>query len=281
MIVDTHVHVIAADHDRYPLNPTGVDTGWVRQAPVTVEEYADLMDGAGVRRAVLVQAYGAYGHDNRYAVDAAASRPDRFASVVIIDTDHDPDPAARLRAMAEHDGVGGVRLFAIAGAMAARLDDPRTYPLWEMAVELDLRIVVALLAPQLPQLKVLLRRFPEVPVALDHCGFPDVAGGPPYPGAAPLFELAPLSNLNLKVTCNLLEYVVTAGGDPRDLVERLAEVFGAERLLWGSDFSHTHDRPYSALVELGRFACSRLATAERRAFLGENALRLWRNQLSG
>jgi L-fuconolactonase len=278
VIVDTHVHVIAADHDRYPLDPTSVDTGWVRQAPVTVEEYADLMDDAGVGRAVLVQAYGAYGHDNGYVVDAAASRPDRFASVVIIDMDH--DPAGTLRAIAEHDRVGGVRLFAIANAMAARLDDPRTFPVWEVAAELDLRVVVALLAPQLPQLEVLLRRFPEVPVALDHCGFPDVAGGPPYPGAARLFELASLPNLNLKVTCNLLGDVVAVGGDPRDLVERLAAAFGAERLLWGSDFSHTHDRPYSALVELGRFACSRLASAEQRAFLGENALRLWPNLLS-
>ena len=37
-----------------------------------------------------------------------------------------------------------------------------------------------------------------------------------------------------------------------------AEAFGAERLLWGSDYPQTHDRSYAALVELGRAACAGL-----------------------
>ncbi len=64
------------------------------------------------------------------------------------------------------------------------------------------------------------------------------------------------------------------GGDPVDLVDRLAAVFGAERLMWGSDFPQTHDRPYPELVDLGRRACARLSAGDQAAFLGGTALTL-------
>jgi L-fuconolactonase len=120
----------------------------------------------------------------------------------------------------------------------------------------------------------MLDRFPNVTVALDHCAFPDLSGGPPYAKAADLFELTALPNVCLKVSCHLLEQAEETG-DPRDLVDQLAEAFGADRLLWGSDYPQTHDRSYAALVELGRAACSRFSPADQRGFLGGNALRLW------
>jgi predicted TIM-barrel fold metal-dependent hydrolase len=55
----------------------------------------------------------------------------------------------------------------------------------------------------------------------------------------------------------------------------LADVFGATRLVWGSDYPQTHDRSYAQLVELGRAACAARPHAERDAIMGGNALRLW------
>jgi L-fuconolactonase len=271
VIVDTHVHVVAADEEHYPLRPTGVSLDWFREAPVTVEDFLELMTAAGVDRAVLVQPMTAYGFDNRYVIDAARRHSERLASVVILDTVD--DSARRLRAMAD-EGVSGVRLFAIGNPTLSRLDDPKALGLCEVAAECDLRVVVMILSDQLPELRAMLERFPELTVVLDHCGFPDLTGGPPYAKAADLFELAGLANLSLKLSCHLLEQA-EAAGDPRDLVDQLAAAFGADRLLWGSDYSQTHDRSYAALLELGRTACSRLSPAAQRGFLGENALGLW------
>jgi predicted TIM-barrel fold metal-dependent hydrolase len=271
VIVDTHVHIVAADRERYPLRPIGVSLDWFREAPVTVEDFLALMTAAGVGRAVLVQPMSAYGFDNRYVVDSARAHSDRLASVVIIDTVD--DPADRLRAMADQ-GISGVRLFAIGNPTLARLDDPKALGLCAVAAELGLRVVVTILSSQLPELRAMLERFPEVTIVLDHCGFPDLSGGAPYPKAGDLFELATLPNVILKVSGHLLEHA-EATGDPRDLVDQLAAAFGADRLLWGSNYSQTHDRSYAALLELGRAACSRLSPADQRAFLGENALRLW------
>ena len=69
MIVDTHVHVVAPDGLRYPLRPSGVGSQWFREHPVSAEEYAATAVAAGVDRAVLVQAHGAYGSDNSYVLE--------------------------------------------------------------------------------------------------------------------------------------------------------------------------------------------------------------------
>src|SRR3954467_15614136 len=53
VIVDTHVHVIAKDHVRYPLRPSGVGSPWFREHPIDAAEYAAIASAAGVERAVL------------------------------------------------------------------------------------------------------------------------------------------------------------------------------------------------------------------------------------
>jgi L-fuconolactonase len=264
VIVDTHVHVVADDLERYPLNPAGVGTQWFRESPVTVEEFAEQSAAVGVERAVLVQAFGAYTYDNSYAADAAAEHSGRFVSVGIPDAADAGAPDA-LRALATMPGFGGIRLFAIGDSV--RLDDERSLELCALADELGLAVTVALLVPQLPQLRTLLERFPQQPVLLDHCGFPDLDGGPPFAAAQPLFELADCSNLHLKVTTHAL--------DTPDVLPRLVEVFGADRVLWGSDFPQVQDRPYPELVALGRSAADALTPEERDAFLGGNARRLF------
>jgi predicted TIM-barrel fold metal-dependent hydrolase len=275
MIVDTHVHVIARDAARYPLRPSGVGSEWFRDHPVSAEQFAMTATAAGVDRAVLVQAFGAYGTDNDYVVDAVSVAPERFVSVGIVDA-ADPGAPSTLRALAGRPGFSGLRLFAIGASPPTWLDDPRTEPLWAVATELDLRIVVALLPPDLPRLRRRLEQSPGVPVVLDHCGFPDLAGGPPYPRAAALFALAEFEHLHLKVTSHLLE-AADAVGDPcgQVLVELLAAAFGASRLVWGSDYPQTHDRSYAELVELGRAACARLSEADCARVMGGNAVRLW------
>ena len=274
-VVDTHTHVVARDEARFPLRPPPElphFREWYREAPVTVEGLLAEMGDAGVDRAVLVQAYSAYGTDNAYVTAAARAHADRCTSVAIVEGD--AGGARTLRTLAERDGVTGVRLFAIGNPSLERLDSDDAGPIWEVAQELGLRVVATILARQFPELHTVLVRYPETPIVLDHCGFPDLAGGDGFPHASALFELAALANLHLKVSSHLLE-LAEVDGDPRDFVDRLAAEFGTERLLWGSDYPQTHDRPYRALVDLGRHACSRLPDDAQCAFLGGNALRLW------
>ena len=50
----------------------------------------------------------------------------------------------------------------------------------------------------------LAKRFPNVPIILDHLGRPVVTDGPPYTAAQSLFDLAPVANIYLKLTPRIM-----------------------------------------------------------------------------
>jgi predicted TIM-barrel fold metal-dependent hydrolase len=271
-MIDTHVHVIAEDEAAYPLRPMSLSGAWYREAPCSAEGLREAMDESGVARAILVQPLGAYSYDNRYTADSALRHPDRFVGVCCVDPMGE-DPVGALTHWVRDRGMRGVRLFALSRDDSTWLDDPRTFPLWERAAELDARIVVTILHHQIPRLRAVLERFPELPVSLDHCGFPPLVRDP-WPEAAPLMALAAHPKLHLKVSTHVLD-AAARGGDPRHFVRALAERFGAQRLMWGSDFCQTHDRSYERLVTLGREAFSALSAEEQAWCLGGTASKLW------
>ncbi len=266
-MIDTHTHVIGADHTRYPLTPRNLSGEWYLEAPHTAEELLACMDEAGVLQAVVVQAVGAYTYDNDYAADSAVAHPKRLASACCI------DPLAEgadktLRYWTLDRGMHGVRLFAIARDESSWLVDPRTFPVWEQAADLGAHVIVTILARQLPELRTVLRRFPKVRVSLDHCGFADISA------PEPLFALADEANLYCKVSSIVLE---AAGAEPQPFVEALVARFGAERVMWGSDFSQTHDRSYPELVTLARRAFGSLSEAAQQQCFLETPRSLWRS----
>jgi predicted TIM-barrel fold metal-dependent hydrolase len=213
---------------------------------------------------VLVQAVGAYRHDNRYVLDAAAAHRDRCTSVVCIDLGA-PDATAELRRLVGEHGARGLRWWALDGQP---FDEPRE--VWDELERLDIPVVVTLFADRLEDLLRIVPSLPPVPLALDHCAFVDWSAGVPGPLAA----VREHRNVSMKVSTIVLD-AMAEHGDVRDAVAQLAASVGGDRLLWGSDFSQTHDRSYADLAALARHAASRLDDADRAAFLGENALRIW------
>jgi L-fuconolactonase len=272
-MVDTHTHVVSDDLQRYPLRPSGLPGAWYREAPHTVEQLLERMDAAGVERAVLVQGVGAYSYDNAYAADCAERYPDRLWSACCIDVLAD-DALDRMDHWIGARGMGGIRLFALARDGASWLDDPASFPVWERAAALGAHVIVTILYPQLACLDRVLERFAQVPVSLDHCAFPPLARDP-LADAPALFALARRPNLHLKVTTNVLDGVRERGGRAAAALEALVAAFGSDRVMWGSDFCQTHDRPYDQLVALGREAAAGLSASAREDVLSATARRLW------
>ena len=267
MHVDAHTHVVAADHEAYPLSPAALPGSWYTDSPCTAEGLLAEMDGAGVDRAVLVQPAGAYSFDNRYAADSAAAHQDRFVAACAIDPYGDK-PVETLGHWLSRPAVGGVRFFALSRSRSW-LSDPSTFALWEQASASGAHVIVTVFESQLDELAPVLGRFGKVAVSLDHCGFCDVTS------PEPLLALARFDHLCLKVTTNVIDAAVAAEGTARRFVSRLAGAFGAERLMWGSDYCQTHDRPYAELVRAGIEAFGDLSGAQQDACLGGTAQRLW------
>jgi hypothetical protein len=52
------------DEGRYPRSPLfGVQSDWSKQRPITIEQFVEAMDAAGVDKAAIVQASTCYGYD--------------------------------------------------------------------------------------------------------------------------------------------------------------------------------------------------------------------------
>ena len=272
MMIESHCHIMAEDQHKYPRNLGPNPAAWVRD--LSGEEFLRLTSEAGVERAILVQAFGAYRYDNNYVADVAARFPDRFVAVCIFDAVA-PDAADKLTYWVKERGVCGLRVVTWTEP-ETMLDDPRIDPVWRRATELRIPVCVLTNFHQVPRLARVLERHPDLPIALDHLGMPRLDDGPDFENEKPLLELARFRNFYGKFS----SWTIAAAGknQPRGCVEffrRLIDTFGAHRLMWGTNFPASNERSYRGFVEFAQQELAFLLPEEKRWVFGETALRLW------
>ena len=256
--VDIHPHVISDDEARYPPAPLfGKRSDWSKERPSTVETLVAAMDQAGVDKAAVVHSSTTYGFDNRYVLDACNRYPGRLVAVGSVDV-LQPDAVETIRRWTD-GGLAGLRLFTGGSTKEfdpSELDDPRSYPAWELLGQLGLTMCIQTGPVGLPQVAALARRFPQVPIILDHLGRPDVTDGPPYTNAQSLFDLAPIQSIYLKLTPRIMADSIKGAATPQTLFPKLVEAFGAQRLAWGSNYPTSE----GTLQQIKATAEGRLAT---------------------
>jgi predicted TIM-barrel fold metal-dependent hydrolase len=274
--IDIHPHIIASDAKRYPLAPLGGhQSDWSRTRPVSTEQMIAAMDEAGVDKSALVQASTCYGHDNSYVADAVAAHPDRFTGVFSVDV-LAPDAVEKMRYWRDLN-LTGLRLFTIGSTMTTQadwIDDPKAYPAWGAAADLDLPICMQMSPAALPQLVSMMKRFPSVKVILDHLARPVLADGPPYAAAAPLFALAQYPTVYLKITPRTFAECRNGKATPESFFAKLAGEFGASRLAWGSNYPSS-EGPLSALLAVARESVASLPQADRDWIFAKTAQSLY------
>lgn len=256
--IDIHPHIISDDESRYPPAPLfGKRSDWSQERPCLVENLIGAMDAAGVDQAAVVHSSTTYGFDNAYVVDACNRYPDRLLAVGSVDV-LEPDAAETIRGWVDR-GLGGLRLFTGGSTKdfdPSELDDPRAYPAWELCGELGLTMCIQTGPVGLSAVASLAQRFPQVPIILDHLGRPDVTDGPPYANAQSLFDLADIPSLYMKLTPRIMGDSTKGHASPETLFPKLVEVFGANRMAWGSNFPTSP----GTLSEIKATAMERLAS---------------------
>ena len=143
----------------------------------------------------------------------------------------------------------------------------------DVVADLGVTLVLTVFQAQLAALRPLLEDRPSLRVAFDHCAFPDIADGV-IVGGQPVLGLADLPQVSLKVSSHLFGSL-GGDGDPAPLLDQLVQHFGADRLVWGSDYPQTAHGTYRELVDLGRRAVRHLDPAGRSAVLSDNAATLF------
>jgi predicted TIM-barrel fold metal-dependent hydrolase len=237
-IVDIHPHIISDDEQAYPPAPLfGKRSDWSQERPSTVEALIAAMDAAGVAKAAVVHSSTTYGFDNSYVVDGCNKYKDRLVAVGSVDV-LQPDAAKTIIDWKER-GLAGLRLFTGGSTKEfdpSELEDPRSYPAWELCSELGITMCIQTGPIGLPQVTALAKRFPKVKIILDHLGRPDVLDGPPYANAKSMFDLAALDNIYFKLTPRIFGDVKKEKASAETFFPAVVKEFGAQRLAWGSNF---------------------------------------------
>jgi len=276
VIVDSHPHILAEDTVKYPIDPIGgVRSTWSVGVSFTVEELLAHMDEAQVAAATIVQASTVYGNDNSYVADSVSRYPERFIGVGGIDP-RLPDALTRLDYWVRNRGLAGMRIFAGGSTFggAAWPDDPALNAFWDLATSLKVPLHLQVRFEDTARAGAIAAAHPNLPIVLDTLALMPVDDGPRFGSAQPVFDLARYPNVLLKVTNLNLEAAVTPRSTPQALIAALIGVFGARRIMWGSNFPNTRpsgEAPYAALVDEAQSALRECSLEERNWILAGTA----------
>jgi L-fuconolactonase len=297
LLFDTHAHVLSADLARYPYSTLrGGAKPPVSPMVFTVEDLVRELDAGGVANACIVQRATLYGYDNRYALDAAGQFPGRFVPIVVLDA-QDPASPQLLKDLAARYRLGGLRVVApgLTEHDTQWLDSDDALQLWRTAADLALPVTVILYrrnnAAGRAALLGVAQRFRNIPILIDHVGVPHASTPetrfaasqgidyliPPPPDfgiTESVAQFGELGHVHFKVTDINFDRLEDQHFDSAEFVRALADRFGAERLLWGSDVGQS-PAPYAEKITRLHASAMRLSTAERAQFLGGTALRLY------
>lgn len=230
-VVDGNVHLVAPGP-----GPDGAAAGWRSDWPdgqtLTIEAYEKAMEAAGVARAVLTTTVRRDGFDNSYTAAAAAGDPARFAFVGNFDV-LAPGAAAAIAEQATRFAMRGARFYGGSAADAAAwLGDDQATAAWALAAKLGLVVSAQRTrAAALEPLRVMVGRFPGVPVVVHSAGDP-VLGT--HRGAAELS--AEVDAICALAGCpNVLLMLASRNWSAgQGFLRRLVDAFGPRRLMWGS-----------------------------------------------
>lgn len=276
-IIDSHAHAVSDDSARFPPRPDAdARARDVLARPFPAEALLGEMRDAGVGQALLVQRGQIYGFDNAYVCAAARAHPGVLFPVCAIDAQQ-ADCAGEARRWADQGAVGFRVMGAPRGETLDFFASTNAEQLWRACAELKRPLCVHIF-PQLrtaglERLIALARTFSETDIVLDHLGNPAITAETTGIDRA-IEHLAALPNVSLKFTTIPLGTLEQDGIDSGHVLAHYLALFGAERLLWGSDITQSPGS-YDHMAALGRKAVAGFDAATQTALLSGNTRRLY------
>jgi L-fuconolactonase len=290
--VDAHVHVFTQPSAEFPRL---VSHGMPAERRAPVEQLLGQMQASDVEQAVLVQTGGSAMEHHAYLRHCLATYPDHFRGIGLIPPDC-TDPAQHMDRLASDGSIIGFRLRDLGGPFdplqPIDLRASRSFPIWQRAAEKDYVLWLYPRAGDSPILAFLIDAFPQVRVVFNHllvCVGDETFSWDEHGRPKVDMTLPPItrySTLRLNSYENVCvhlsgQYAFSQQDWPyRDTVgwqQTLLRDFGAERLLWGSDFPWIVEYPgYERTRMVIDELLPDLSEVEQQAILGGAARRFLR-----
>lgn len=265
-MIDAHVHYWRVDRGDYDwLTP---------DLPIHRDflpaDAAPLFDAAEIDGVVLVQA-AATEAETRFLLSLAETDARVKGVVGWIDMAA-PDAPDRLAALA-HPRLRGIRPMWQDIADAEWMLRPEQDAAYRAVVELGLAFDALARVRHLPHMPRLIERHPDLPLVIDHAAKPEIAAGRHAKWREGMAVLASFPHVRCKLSGLVTE---AAPGAPLDALrpyaDTLLELFGPQRLIFGSDWPVlTPRQDYATWWDWSHRLTATLSPAERDAVFGRNA----------
>lgn len=274
VIVDAHHHLWDLD---VVAQPWLAEPGLAALRRNFIEpDYAAVAAAAGVTASVLVQTVAV--PEETPELLAIADRSGLIAGVVGWVDLTAPDVAGRLAAFAGRK-LAGVRHLVQSEPDPGWLVRPDVLRGLAAVARAGLAYDVLITAGQLPTAIGAAEAVPDLMFVLNHLAKPPIAAGELEPWAGHLRRLAALPNVVAKLSGLVTEADVRRWqtADLRPYAEVALECFGADRLMYGSDWPVcTLAAGYDQVLAAARELTGSLSPAERAAVFAGTATRIYR-----
>jgi len=278
VIVDAHHHLWDPAAASYPWM-AGEAMRPIRR-PFTVGDLEEVAGANDIHRTVLVQARPDL--DESIDLLALAGRHDIVAGVVGWVDLTAPDAAGQIERL--RSSPGGDRLVGVRPMAQFEADD-RWLLRADVARGLDavtragITFDLLVTARELPAAVEVVRANPATTFVLDHIAKPPIATGDLARWAAELTPLGELENVSCKVSGLVTEaaWGSWSADDLRSPVRTALDVFGEDRLIFGSDWPVCLlAASYGQVLAAARACLSGLTASARDGVFGANARRAYR-----
>ncbi len=235
-------------------------------------DLAPEIDAAGVEGTVLVQSDPSV-EDTRFMLRLAETNKTILGVVGWVEMKAEDAPAV-IADLAKSPKLRGLRPMLQGIADPDWIDDPALEPAVEAMMAHHLVFDALVLEPHLSALHAFARRHPGLPVVIDHGAKPRIASGHYRDWRHAMLRLAELDNV-----CCKLSGLLTEAGDQkpealRPYIETILDLFGADRVIWGSDWPVVNlAGSYAGWIEQCREIVPKL---DHEAVFGGNARRFYR-----
>jgi len=273
MRIDGHQHFWTTQRDDYGWLTPDLEALYRDFMP---EDLQPLLDRAGVEHTVLVQA-AATTDETRYLLGIAKHHPMVAGVVGWVDMDSRTEALEALDEFLQHPKFVGVRPMIQDIEDPAWIDRPELGIVLDALIEDNVRFDALVRSVHLPFLLNCLTRHPELRVVIDHGAKPDIAEGEWQPWADSIAAIANQTSAYCKVSGLITEAESSQTyDDVMPYLDHLLDVFGPERLIWGSDWpvlnlAGDYEHWYAASTN----RLKQLAVQDQENFLGRNAIRFY------
>lgn len=281
-MIDTHLHLIYPEHFKY----SWTDGIAELQGGFSLSDYKALIGNSGIQGALFMEVDVDEGYQHLEAgfFSDLAKDPDCMIRGAIAAVRPEIEgfrfPLEKLSQM----GVRGVRRV-----LHTQPDELSQSKLFRQNVamlgEFNLTFDICMLQRQLPLALELVQQCPQTPFILDHCGVPDIAANDAPHGEGWLDWVASIQALSKEpnLHCKLSGITVYAKPEQRNTkdlkpyFEVLLESFGANRVVWGSDWPVCNLADgLPKWLEITHDLLRSLNAEEKQAIMTTNARRIYR-----